>query len=158
MTNASMQAENSIFLSVATAYVDNSGTYYEILSGTSTVWSRLKVVGEGYFLQSSLPEYTLPTAGNKFGLAIDSTGKVVFESPANLSASIKYTQSITGNATATSFAVTHNKATKDVVVQVFDVDTDDEVDVSISRSTLDVVEVIFAAAPATGKQYRVVVI
>lgn len=62
-----------------------------------------------------------------------------------------------GNATNTSFAITHNLNTRDVQVQVYDNATYDTVECDVVRTDVNTVTVSFAVAPATNA-YRVVVI
>lgn len=62
-----------------------------------------------------------------------------------------------GNASATSFAVTHNLGTRDVQVQVYDNATYDTIECDVLRTTTNVVTVSFAAAPASN-EYRVVIV
>lgn len=65
-----------------------------------------------------------------------------------------------GNGTDTSFTITHNLGTRDVIVQVYDVTVAgpqyDTVYVDAVRSTTNTVTVTFAAAPSSN-QYRVVI-
>ena len=70
----------------------------------------------------------------------------------------KYSATLTGDNSKTSFAVTHNLGTKDVIVQVYDGTSYEEVMVDITRNTTNQVTIGFAQAVATGKTYRVVVI
>jgi hypothetical protein len=62
-----------------------------------------------------------------------------------------------GNGSATSFAVSHNLNTEDVLVQVFDNATHDTVEVDVVRTDVNTVTVSFATAPSSNA-YRVVVI
>lgn len=61
-----------------------------------------------------------------------------------------------GNGTNTSFAVTHNLSTLDVIVQVYDNATAETVECDVTRSSAAQVTVAFAVAPAANA-YRVVV-
>ena len=70
----------------------------------------------------------------------------------------KYAADITGNASTTSFTITHNLGSRDVTVQVYDGTTYEEVMVDITRTTTSAVVIAFAQAPASGKKYRVVCI
>lgn len=70
----------------------------------------------------------------------------------------KYAEDITGNASTTSFTITHNLGSRDVTVQVYDGTTYEEVMVDITRTTTSAVVIAFAQAPASGKKYRVVCI
>lgn len=62
-----------------------------------------------------------------------------------------------GNGTNTSFAITHNLGTRDVVVNVYDNSAYDTVEVDVVRTDTNTVTVTFASAPATDA-YRVVVV
>ena len=62
-----------------------------------------------------------------------------------------------GDGSATSFAVTHNRSTTDVTVEVYDATTNDTVIANVNRNSTSQVTVSFASAPATNA-YKVVVI
>lgn len=62
-----------------------------------------------------------------------------------------------GNGAATSFAVSHNFNTEDVLVQVFDNATHDTVETDVVRTDVNTVTVSFTTAPGSNA-YRVVVI
>jgi len=73
----------------------------------------------------------------------------------------KQVATITGNGSLTSFAVNHNLNSQDIMVQVYQTsstpDTQySEVEVDIVRTSTSVVTVSFAAAPASGAIYNVV--
>ena len=70
----------------------------------------------------------------------------------------KYSATITGDATKTSFTVTHNLGSRDIIIQVYDNTTYDEVIVDIVRTNTNTATISFAKAPASGKGYRVVCI
>jgi hypothetical protein len=53
-----------------------------------------------------------------------------------------------GDGSATSYAVTHNLGTKDVIVQLYDVSSNDTVYADVVRTSTTVVTVTFASAPA----------
>lgn len=61
-----------------------------------------------------------------------------------------------GNSGDTSFTITHNFGTRDVVVQVYDLATYDTVIADTVRSTINAVTVTFSSAPGTNA-FRVVV-
>lgn len=62
-----------------------------------------------------------------------------------------------GNGVATSYAVTHNLGTRDVVVNVYDNASYDTVEVDVVRTDANTVTVTFASAPSSNA-YRVVVV
>lgn len=70
----------------------------------------------------------------------------------------KYTGTITGDGTTTAFTVTHSLDTRDVIVNVYDGSTNEDVIVDIARSSTSALTVTFATAPTNGTTYKVVVI
>lgn len=79
-------------------------------------------------------------------------------SAAVISAIAKHAEDITGDAAVTQFTVTHNLATTDVTIAVYDVTADLEIIVDKKRPTANTARIDFAQAPANGKVYRVVVL
>ncbi len=70
----------------------------------------------------------------------------------------KYVGTITGNGTTTSFTITHDLGTRDVIVNIYDGSTYEDVIVDVIRTSTSVVTVTFAQAPASGTTYKVVVV
>tara|TARA_B100001250_G_scaffold23293_2_gene19541 strand:- start:2617 stop:3756 length:1140 start_codon:yes stop_codon:yes gene_type:complete len=75
---------------------------------------------------------------------------------ANLGIMEKVTETI-GDGSATSFAITHNRSSMDVVVEVYDATTNDTVIANVNRNSTSQVTVSFASAPASNA-YKVVII
>jgi len=68
----------------------------------------------------------------------------------------KYSVAI-GDGSATSYTVTHNLASRDVQVTVYNASTYDEVITDVTHATTNTLTIVFATAPASNA-YRVVVI
>lgn len=64
--------------------------------------------------------------------------------------------SLIGDNSTTSIVVTHNLATRDVSVTIYDASTYEEIEADVTHTTVNTVTVVFAVAPATGA-YRCVV-
>jgi hypothetical protein len=96
------------------------------------------------------PTYLLKASGLSLDLAALET-KLYADS---------FTKKVTanvGNGTNTSFAISHNLATRDVEVQVYDNSTYDTVECDVTRTDANTVTVSFTVAPTTNA-YRVVII
>ena len=75
----------------------------------------------------------------------------------------KQVATISGNSSATSFAINHNINSRDIQVQVYQTSTTPdtqyaEVEVDIVRTSTSVVTISFATAPVTGTTYNVVIV
>ena len=71
--------------------------------------------------------------------------------------SSKYVGTITGDGATTSFTITHNLDSRDVIVQVYDNTSYETVIVDVTRDTVDTVQIDFTTAPILDKVYKVVV-
>lgn len=96
------------------------------------------------------------TEGTYQGLTVDKYGRVT--SATALTLLSKYTGTITGDASTTSFTITHNLGSRDVIVNVYDGSNYEDVIVDIVRTSTSALTVSFASAPASGKTYKVVVV
>ena len=138
--------------------VKSSGTAGQVLlsqgSGTAT-WGALDLA------DSDATTNLLPinrggtsastAAGARTALAETSTSGITVQTP--VLARVAY-QVLSGSST--SYTVTHNFGTRNVVVQVFDSSTNETVFTDVTRSTTDSVTIGFAVAPTSG-DYTVVV-
>lgn len=84
-------------------------------------------------------------------LAVDSDG--IYIDPTGPLAKLKYATNVPTSNPAT---ITHSLGTKDVIVQVFEVATDIEVDCDVTRTSTSVVTLGFDTTPGSG-EYRCVV-
>lgn len=74
------------------------------------------------------------------------------------SSTSKFSTNIVGDGTAVSFALTHSMATRDVLVSIYDTDTNEKVLTDVVTNTVNQVTISFGVAPVNGKTYRVVII
>lgn len=70
----------------------------------------------------------------------------------------KVVGTITGNGSATTFNITHNLATKDITIDVYEDSTGYTVYPLIERFDTNTVKINFKIAPVNGKVYKVVII
>ena len=76
----------------------------------------------------------------------------------NLAGRVRKVSANIGDGSATTFTVTHNLNTRDVIVRLFPNSGQyDDVEVDVQRTSVNAVTLVFATAPATNA-YRVVVI
>lgn len=127
---------------VGTILADTATVDFTYTDGTPEIKADVKLqASNSYLLSASGLALDIPTLEAK--LVTDSFTK-------KASASV-------GNGTNTSFAVSHNLGSRDVVVNVYDNATYDTVEVDVVRTDSNTVTVSFASAPASNA-YRVVVI
>jgi len=69
-------------------------------------------------------------------------------------ASSRHTETITGNGSTTSFIVTHNKGTTDVIDNVREVATNKKADDSVTYAD-NTITIDFEVAPALGEEFSV---
>ena len=69
-----------------------------------------------------------------------------------------YNGTIEGDGTTTTFTISHNLGTRNVVFEIYDATTYEKVYVQVIHSTANAVQVIFAQAPAVGEDYIISVI
>ncbi len=70
----------------------------------------------------------------------------------------KYAANITGDNTTTSFSITHNLGTLDIISDVWEVSTGEKILVDIVKTSTNALNVVFGTAPASAKIYRLVLI
>lgn len=143
-------------------YTTNTGTVTSVglsnatnggltISGSPITTSGSITVGHTNVLTSA------QTTSGVYPIKIDKNGHIS-EYGSAVTILKKYTGTITGDASTKSFTITHNLSSRDVIVQVYDGSTYEEVIVDIARTTTSAVTVGFASAPASAKTYKVVVI
>ncbi|MBX3044912.1 MAG: hypothetical protein KF896_14465 [Ignavibacteriae bacterium] len=147
-------------------------------AGTQTFSASLGVQKVGNDFRASFETDSIELNGNNFrvktdttkaiertagGLAVKADGTTIEISGGTLSLvnayrTRKFVGTITGNGSAKTFAVTHNFATREVIVEVYDPTTYDTILLGVTRNSTNQVTVEFAVAPVNAKQYTVVVI
>lgn len=131
-------------------YTTNTGTVTKVTAGTGLTGGDITTSGTIALATSGV------TAGTYESVTVDTYGRVTAgTNPTKLQ---KYVGTCTGNGTTKSFTITHSLNTRDVVVNVYDAASYEEVIVDITRTTTSAVKVDFNVAPATGTNYKVVVI
>lgn len=123
--------------------VDGTTVDFTYADGTPSITAEVKLATTSY----------LSTTG---GLAVDKSTLETALTTDGFTRKFSYTA--VADSSTTTFNVDHNFNTKDVIVQVYDVDTFDTVECDVVRSTVNRVVVSFTVAPTTGSDYRVVVI
>jgi len=98
------------------------------------------------------------TAGTYQGITVDKYGRVTSASNMGYSTLKKYTGTITGDGTTSSFDITHSLGSRDITVQIYDGTTYEDVIVDIVRATTSKVTISFATPPVSAKTYKVVCI
>ena len=175
--DASSEAIGGAFVWVNEGTV-NADTQYVIttndpitLGSTSITWTQFSgsaQVTAGNGLDKSGSELSVDLISNS-GLAVDSSGLSVAAGLAGdgltlasgvMSADFKkVAATLTGNASTTAFTVTHNLSSRDVQCTVYESASPyAEVEVDIGHTTTSAVTVTFATAPASGTDYRAVVV
>lgn len=131
-------------------YTTNTGTVTKVTAGTGLIGGDITTSGAIALATSGV------TAGTYESVTVDTYGRVTAgTNPTKLQ---KYVGTCTGNGTTKSFTITHSLNTRDVVVNVYDAASYEEVIVDITRTTTSAVKIDFNVAPATGTNYKVVVI
>jgi hypothetical protein len=85
-----------------------------------------------------------------------SSSDAVVLTPGNLRATER-AETITGNNVATSFTITHNIGTKDLIIQVYDTSNGCQVHPDITRTSTSVATLDFGKAPLASENYRVLI-
>ena len=121
---------------------------------TNITWAQFSAAG-AYTASNGV----LLTGSNFTGVVVASGGLAVGATGFSLDTAIavrKYATDV-GDGTATSYTITHNLNTKDVIVSVYDNSSPyAEVLCDVQHSTVNTVTLLFSVAP-TNNQYRVVV-
>lgn len=151
------------------SYVDD---VIELLTISDTAPTEC-VKGDKYYNSTSKKIFT-STGANTWGTTGETpeTGKIYVTADTNksyrwsgtdlveISASSihKYASDITGDGVTTSYPIFHSLATRDVIVNIYDLSDYEKVYVDCEMTSTNSVTVKFSQAPALGTNYRVVII
>ena len=140
-------------------YTTNTGTVTSvgITDGGGLTISGSPITTSGSITVGHTNSVTAQTTQAVYPIKIDANGHISAYGSA-VTILKKYSGTITGDATTKNFTITHNLGSRDVIVQVYDGTSYDEVIVDITRTSTSAVTIGFASAPATGTTYKVVVI
>lgn len=140
-------------------YTTNKGTVTSVglTNGGGLTISGSPITTSGSITVGHTNQITAQSTQAVYPIAIDANGHITGYGSAQTILK-KYSANITGDASKTSFTITHSLGSRDVIIQVYDNSTYDEVMVDIVRATTSTATISFAKAPATGKVYRVVCI
>lgn len=140
-------------------YTTNEGTVTSvgITAGSGISVSGSPITTSGSITVGHTNSITAQSTSGVYPIKIDANGHIT-EYGSAVTILKKYAATITGDASKTSFTITHNLNSRDVIIQVYDNSSYDEVIVDITRTNANTATIGFASAPATGTSYRVVVI
>ena len=101
---------------------------------------------------------TAQTTQGVYQIKWDKNGHITGASSTPVTILAKKVLTVTGDGSTTEFALSHGLNTKDVIVQVYDIDSDEAVVTDIETTSTSSVTIAFGSAPVTGKKYKVVII
>lgn len=133
-----------------------AGMSVMVTEGSTNADSQWRLItNDAIVLNTTSLQFAQIGAGTSYsqGTGISITGNVISVDTAVVAR--KFAQTI-GNGAATSIAVTHGLNTQDVVVQVYEIATNENVECDIVRNSTSQVTLTFAVAPASNA-LRVVV-
>ena len=146
--------------------ITGDATWSVTFDGTANVTSGLTLANSGvtagtYGSASSVAQVTFDAKGratSASSVTIAITASQVTDFTSAVQAIIDGSGAVAnvGDGTNTSYAITHNLNSRDVIVQVYDNTTYDTVFVDTVRTSVNVVTLTFATAPASNA-YRVVI-
>ena len=140
-------------------YTTNTGTVTSvgIADGGGLTVSGSPVTTSGSITVGHTNSVTAQTTQAVYPIKIDANGHISAYGSAQTILK-KYSADLTGDGSKTSFTITHSLGSRDIIIQVYDSTTYEEVIVDIARTTTSTATIAFASAPASGKKYRVVCI
>jgi Flp pilus assembly protein TadG len=92
------------------------------------------------------------------GLAYDNSGNVAFAAGYGIQKYAETNEALTAISGSVTWPVTHNIGTRDVTIQLFDLDTYEQVEVDVVRTSTSVVTLSWVSGDVSANSYRVVVV
>lgn len=164
--NQSTAAQNGIYVAASGAWTraTDADSDAEVTSGMAVMVTEGTTQGDTQWVLTTNDPITLGTTALSFsqigagtsytqGAGITIAGNVISVDTAVVAR--KFAQTI-GNGSSSSITVTHNLGTQDVIVQVYEIVTNETVECDVIRSSTTQVTLGFAVAPANNS-LRVVV-
>lgn len=164
--NQSTAAQNGIYVAASGAWTraTDADSDAEVTSGMAVMVTEGTTQGDTQWVLTTNDPITLGTTTLSFsqigastsytqGTGISIAGNVISVDTAVVAR--KFAQTI-GNGSSSSITVTHNLGTQDVIVQVYEIATNETVECDVIRSSTTQVTLGFAVAPANNS-LRVVV-
>ena len=149
-----------------TISITGDATWTVTFDGSANVTAGLTLANSGvtagsYGLAGSVPQITFDAKGRATAaanVAISITASQVSNFTSAVQAIIDTTGAVAnvGDGESIVFAVTHNLNSRDVIVQIYDNTTYDTIYTDVVRTSVNVVTITFATAPASNR-YRVLV-
>jgi hypothetical protein len=149
-----------------TISITGDATWTVTFDGSANVTAGLTLANSGvtagsYGLAGSVPQITFDAKGRATAatnVAISITASQVSDFTSAVQAIIDTTGAVAnvGDGESIVFAVTHNLNSRDVIVQIYDNTTYDTIYTDVVRTSVNVVTITFATAPASNR-YRVLV-
>ena len=130
--------------------VGSGDAYYLPMSATPTANYGVK------YTSSAMLQSTTPSVGTNS--TIVATTAFVQSTISALTFANKFSTTITGDGSKTSFSVDHNLNTRDVIVQLYDTSTFETVIVNTVRVSNNTITLTFKTAPTSSESYKVIVL
>ena len=139
-------------------YTTNTGTVTKVTAGTgltttsgsSTDGGNITTTGTLYLTKTGV------SAGTYNSVTVDAYGRVTAGS-SYIGLAFKMSYTITGDGSTTSFQLQNTSESPDLIVQVYDYTSGEEVITDVNVTT-SYITIGFASAPTSGTKYRVVVV
>ncbi|MAR57238.1 MAG: hypothetical protein CMM93_08655, partial [Rickettsiales bacterium] len=144
----------------ARTYVEDetSDYFYDATAVSGDVAPGDQTGGTGFWKKVSTGGDSAAQVKTKYESNPDTNAFTDAEKTKLSSSPVKVTGTITGDGSATSFAITHSLNTKDLLVSMREDSSDNNIFPDVNFNTVNQLTISFATAPATAKIYEVTII